>query len=474
MRKDRSSRLRVTATLVVTCAVASLLGLSGVATAAGGMASVTVSDVTVTEGNPGSAVVATFTLKVSQRARGSVAYATANDTAKQPGDYLSKSGVIKLNGKGSKKVSVTVQSDAVDESNETFFLRLSNPQNLVIGDGEGMATILDDDALPALSASDAVVPEGNAGATTLASIDVALTGLTERTVQVDYATAAASAAAPDDYSGTSGTLTFAPGETLQSVQVAVVGDDAVEGDETFALNLSAADQASIGDGHATVTILDNDTPALVTASIGDQSIQEGDKGSKTLTFTVALSLPAAASLDYQIANGSALAPADYVATGGHLDFAAAGPTSQTVSVSIVGDRRLEHLENFFVNLVNVSGVQVADGQAMGEIRDNDTRTKLTKVWKKSGRIHVKGLLTPAHPGKRMTVKLYRYRNGKWVWLRTRRPYLSGNSDTNLDGFVDSSFSKSFLRPSPGSCKVVATFPGDSDHRSSKATKKISC
>jgi hypothetical protein len=279
---------------------------------------------------------------------------------------------------------------------------------------------------------------------------------------------------PDDFSGTSGTLTFAPGQTLQSVQVAIAGDDAVEGDETFALNLSAADQATIGHGGATVTILDNDTPAPVIASIGDQSIQEGDKGTKTLTFTVALSQPTAASMDYEIANGSALAPGDYVAGAGHLDFAAAGPASQTVSVSIVGDKGLEPLENFFVNLVNVSGVQVADGQAIGEIRDNDTRTKLTKVWRAAGRIHVKGRLTPAHPGKRMTVKLYRYQKGKWVRLRTKSPRLKGSSDLDLDGFLDSTFGTSYARPSAGSCKVVATFPADSDHRTSKATKKISC
>jgi hypothetical protein len=74
----------------------------------------------------------------------------------------------------------------------------------------------------------------------------------------------------------------------------------------------------------------------------------------------------------------------------------------------------------------------------------------------------------------MTVKLYRHRNGKWVRLRTRRPSLRGSSDVDLDGFDDSSFSTSYLRPSPGSCKVVAIFPGDSDHRSSKKSKKINC
>ncbi|TMK96690.1 MAG: hypothetical protein E6G40_10470, partial [Actinobacteria bacterium] len=175
----------------------------------------------------------------------------------------------------------------------------------------------------------------------------------------------------------------------------------------------------------------------------------------------------------ETANGSALAPGDYVTTSGSVNFTLGGPTSHQLSVSIVGDRRLEHLESFFVNLVNASGAQIASGQGVGEIRDNDTRTTL-KAWKRSGRIRTRGLVTPAHPGRRMTVKLYRYSNSKWVWLATRRPYLSGSSDLNLDGFSDSRYAISFRRPRAGTCKVVAVFPVDSDHRTSKAAKKISC
>ena len=74
-----SARLRAVTALVLACAAASFLGPSARAmAAAGGPATVTVSDITVTEGNPGSTVVATFTLKVNKRASGSLTYATAN------------------------------------------------------------------------------------------------------------------------------------------------------------------------------------------------------------------------------------------------------------------------------------------------------------------------------------------------------------------------------------------------------------
>jgi hypothetical protein len=473
MSKGIRSKLRAGTTFLALSVTASLLGLGISSASAATPASVTISDATVTEVNAGATVQAVFTIRVNHSAKGSLSFATANGTAKAPGDYLPKSGAIKLNGKGTRKISITVVGDNTDEFDETFFVRLSNPHNLIIADGEGMGTIVDNDPLPVLDAADSVVPEANAGQSTVASVDVTLTGATEKPVHVDYATADGSATAPDDYASASGTLTFAPGQTVQTVQVTVAGDDAVEGDETFSLNLSNADEATIGH-QATVTIQDNDVPAPVTMSINDVSLKEADKGVKALTFTVSLSQPAAASVDFQTANGTGLAPSDYLAASGHLDFVSGGATSLPVSVSVVGDLRVEHNEDFFVNLLNVSGAQLVKPQGVGTIRDNDTRTRILRLWKRYGRIRVRGLLTPAHPGKRMIVRLYRYRNGRWVWLSTHRPYLYGSSDLNLDGFLDSRFGTSFSRPRPGTCKVVTIFPGDSDHRRSSTSKKITC
>jgi hypothetical protein len=79
-------------------------------------------------------------------------------------------------------------------------------------------------------------------------------------VTVDYATADGTAKAPADYTATSGTLTFQPGETAKNVSVAVVGDTLVEGDETFGLILSGPVNATLAGGQqqATLTIADDD------------------------------------------------------------------------------------------------------------------------------------------------------------------------------------------------------------------------
>lgn len=76
-----------------------------------------------------------------------------------------------------------------------------------------------------------------------------------QTVTVNYATADGTATAGSDYTATSGTLTFAPGVTTQTVGVPIIGDNFAEPDETFSLNLTAPVNAVLSDGQGIGTIL---------------------------------------------------------------------------------------------------------------------------------------------------------------------------------------------------------------------------
>ena len=67
-------------------------------------------------------------------------------------------------------------------------------------------------------------------------------------VSVNFQTADGDAKAKSDYQSTSGTLTFAPGETSKTISVAVKGDKTVEPEEWFYVNLSDASGADILDG----------------------------------------------------------------------------------------------------------------------------------------------------------------------------------------------------------------------------------
>ena len=108
---------------------------------------------------------------------------------------------------------------------------------------------------PALSVADARAQEG-----TDATLDFAVTLVPARTVAVtvEYATADGTATAGSDYTATSGTLTFAAGETQKTVSVPVLDDDTDEGSETLTLRLSNAQGANIADGEATGTITNSD------------------------------------------------------------------------------------------------------------------------------------------------------------------------------------------------------------------------
>jgi hypothetical protein len=72
------------------------------------------------------------------------------------------------------------------------------------------------------------------------------------------------------------------------------------------------------------------------------------------------------------------------------------------------------------------------------------------------------------------VTMFRMKNGAWARVAVRRPFLSGTSDIDRDGFSDSRFSTRFPRPRRGLCRIVARFRGDTDHGPSQATKSIRC
>ena len=211
--------------------------------------------------------------------------------------------------------------------------------------------------------------EGNFG-TVNAVFTVTLSHASGRSVSVSYATADVTATAGSDYNAVSGTLSFAPGVTTQTVTVPVRGDILDEANETFTVNLTNPVNATITTALGTGTIIDDDpTPSLV---INNVSVTEGNSGTVNAVFTVTLSAASGrvVTVNYATANGSATSPADYAATSGTLTFAT-GVTSQTITVAVNGDVLNEGNETFNVNLSNAVNATIADSQGVGTIVDDD-------------------------------------------------------------------------------------------------------
>jgi hypothetical protein len=257
-----------------------------------------INDLTANEGNGGTTNF-TFTVSLSAPAGpGGVSFdiATANGTATSGVDYIANTLVSQAIPSGSSTYSFTVQvnGETLNEANETFFVNVTSVTGATVFDGQGLGTITNDDPLPSLSINDVSVTEGNSG-TTNAAFAVTLNAASGQLVQVNYATADGTAAQPADYTFTIGTLTFTPGQTSRTITVPVVGDALLEPNETYFVNLSGTNNATISDNQGLGTILDDECPSSVVINGNDsgpgslrQIIADACVGS-TITFAPAVS-----------------------------------------------------------------------------------------------------------------------------------------------------------------------------------------
>jgi hypothetical protein len=110
--------------------------------------SLSVADVRVTEGAAGTATKAVFTVKLSQPVtyRVNVGFVTADGTAIAGSDYDAKSGYVQIRpGTTWEKFSVVIRGDATKEADETFAVNLRDVSGAAVGDGQAVATIVNDD-----------------------------------------------------------------------------------------------------------------------------------------------------------------------------------------------------------------------------------------------------------------------------------------------------------------------------------------
>jgi Calx-beta domain len=338
-------------------------------------ASFAIADVTAAEGDAGSSMFSFDVTKTGSTAfTTTVDFATADGTATvADGDYDSTSGTLSfLPGDTSKTVDVTVNGDTKEESDQTFTVNLSGAVGATIADDQGLGTITNDDPVPGISVDDQVVAEGNSPTTTTMTFNITLSNPSDQTVTVDYATNDGTATLADsDYVTATGTLAFTAGQTAKTVDVTVIGDDGVEPDEGFTLDLSNASNATLADAQGEGTITNDDL--IPDASIADASVSEGDSGTTTLSFDVTLSHTSTdtVTVEWATADGSATTgDGDYEAASGTVTFDP-GDTAKTVDVTVNGDVTYEADEDLTVTLSNPANAGLADDQAIGTITNDD-------------------------------------------------------------------------------------------------------
>lgn len=228
--------------------------------------------------------------------------------------------------------------------------------------------------LPTLAIGDLSLYEGNAGTTAFA-FTVTMSAPLGQDVTFKWGTAVGTATSGIDYVGVPATTvaTIGAGNTTTTLTVQVNGETFQEDNETFLVNLSDVSvNATIFDGQAVGTILDDDRPPAI--SIADVQVLEGDAGLTDAIFHLTTTRPIAqaVTVNFATANNTATtANNDYQTASGLATFAPAATTT-TVTVKVVGDNVNEEDESFFLNLSGASAnATIADNQATGTIYDDD-------------------------------------------------------------------------------------------------------
>ena len=451
-----------------------------------------------TEGDDSSIA---FTVTLDEAATGTVTvdYQTSDGTADAGADYTATSGTLSFDaGETSKTVSVSIEDDTENESDETFTVTLSNAAGADLGTKTATGTIRDRpvvvETTPTVSIAGGSGTEGDDDDIAFTvTLDEAASG----TVTIDYATSDGTADAGDDYTATSGTLSFSAGETSTTISVAIEDDIENESDETFTVTLSNPSGVDLGTSSATGTIknryvapltarfenmpsehdgseftfelhfsenpevpyrrlrdrsftlvqadvirakrqnpqatnknqswsitvdplgtgqisitlpaavsctddksictddgrkLSHSTSATVAGppsiSVADATVTEA--AGAVLAFTVSLSRSSGSdvTVDYATSDGTATAGADYTATSGTLTISA-GSTSARVDVTVLDDAHDDGGETLTLTLSNASNGTLSDSTATGTIENSDPLPKaLIARFGRTAAVHV--------------------------------------------------------------------------------------
>lgn len=219
-----------------------------------------INDVTMTEGDAEETIDVVLTISLDQVATSqvSVFVNTSDVTALAGEDYTAASGTVTIPaGQSAANFTVEIIGDNSDQSNETFTVNLSNPENAAIGDASGVVTIANDDNTggpPFVSVNDVQINEADGNAV----FDVTLTKAGTFNLTIDVTTADGTAQVlPGDYNAHAETITFLPGETQKTFTVPVNNDSDIESSETFFVNLNGGN-VGVLDGQGVGTITDGD------------------------------------------------------------------------------------------------------------------------------------------------------------------------------------------------------------------------
>ena len=344
----------------------------------------TIQNETVVEGTGGLNEIQ-FTVNLS-RSTGqpvTLSYQTVDSTDRNPDaratsnvDYTATTGRLTFSpGQTMATFAVPITTDAINELDETFRVRLFNPTNANFANNAeaifATGTIIDDDDAGVISVARTNVDVAENVASGVVNVVVNFTPTAGSRqvspVTVDFTTVSDTAQQEGrrDYFGTSGTLTFRPGATRvvqQVIPIRLFNDGIYEGDESFSVRLSNPTGATLSDQLETsVTIKDDD--ALPVISAVPAGIFKEASGTQNFVVAIKGKSQAPITVNYTFVDGTATYGQDYVALNadgedarnGSVTFTLGGPNFINVPVNILQDNIDEINETFSLSLSQTEG-----------------------------------------------------------------------------------------------------------------------
>ena len=293
--------------------------------------------------------------------------ATSAGTALSGVDFNSYSSSVNFSaGETIKTVTIPLINDGLDEDDETFSVDLSTPSNATITSATAIVTITDDDDAPNISIVDQTLAENASNLTATVTLDVA----SSKIITVGYATADGTATASNDYTSTSGSLTFTPGDLSQTFDIPIRADNLDEDNETFTVSLSSAVNAVISpdNGTATMTIADDDAESTI--SLAPVTASESD-GTVNIVASLNQASERLITVDYQFTGQTATAGEDFAPDNGTISFAP-GVLTQNIALRILPDLVDEIDETIQIDISNPTNARVTGGSAIVLITDDDS------------------------------------------------------------------------------------------------------
>ncbi|MFM2165844.1 MAG: hypothetical protein RIS79_215 [Verrucomicrobiota bacterium] len=304
----------------------------------------------------------------------------SNTTAFGSGvDYLLPPGVLTIPaGQTTGNINFTVTNDTMDEPDNLITVQLLNASGANMGTNAFHGfTIIDDDNPPAMpfagfaTASSSILE--NAGT---AQIAVSLSAPATAASSVDFSTTNGTATQPGDYTTTNGTLTFAAGESVKYISVPLTDDSVLETPENLTVTLVNPFNLVLGSIQThTLSITDNDSPAVSIVANDPSASESGDAGQFTLTRTGDTSANLAVTLTV---TGTAVSGTDY-ATIHTTQTILAGQSTLLINVTPTQDTTNEGNETVILTVTTGSGYVIGTPIAATVNLADDDRSTVTLV-----------------------------------------------------------------------------------------------